>query len=316
MLNKKNNGFAWLAYAMATALSCSVLGAFAKGAAIAVLYPDVREPYSSIFKDVLEGIKREADGKVKSYALKKDESVANLKQWLRKQDPETVILLGNRGKSVAEEVQREFVTLTGAAILSDENINAGVVGISLAPAPSRLLSKLKQLAPKVRRVIVVYHPETNGWLVELAKSSAIELGLEMKSLPAKDVREAAALYQQELGDQLNGDDAIWLLQGDPTMDERSLLLTILNKAWSSHTVVFSSNPSHVKRGALFSLFPDNFGMGKSLALKARQMKVGDSRSPEPLKDLLIAVNVRTAEHLNLNIDRSQLRDFDLIFPNR
>lgn len=313
MLSKKKNGYACVVFAIAVALSCSAFGA---GAAIAVLYPDVREPYSSIFKDVLGGIKREADGKVKSYALKKDESVANLQKWLRKQDPEAVILLGNRGKSIAETVQREYMTLTGAAILSDQNIDAGVVGISLAPAPDQLFKKLKQLAPKTKRVVVIYHPQTNGWLMDLAHSAASELNIELKPLAAKDVREAAGLYQRELDGLLAGEDALWLLQGDPTMDERSLLLTILNKAWSRHTVVFSSNPSHVKRGALFSLFPDNFNMGKSLALKARQMKGGDSRKPEPLNDLLIAVNVRTAEHLNLNIDRSQLRGFDLIFPNR
>ena len=35
----------------------------------------------------------------------------------------------------------------------------------------------------------------------------------------------------------------------------------------------------------------------------------------PLRDLLISVNVRTAEHLGLEITSRQKRAFDLVFPS-
>ncbi|WP_255210805.1 hypothetical protein [Methylogaea oryzae] len=35
---------------------------------------------------------------------------------------------------------------------------------------------------------------------------------------------------------------------------------------------------------------------------------------EPLKDLLFAVNLRTAEHLGLRFDSQDRRQFDLVFP--
>lgn len=297
-------------------LSLSALGAMAEGSAIAVMYPDMREPYRSIFDDILGGIKREARGKVSTYALKKDADVVDIQSWLSKKKPDAVILLGNRGKAVAEKLNSGLPTVTGAAILSDKNINDGLVGISLAPAPGRLFDKLQELAPKAKRVTVIYHQRTNGWLVDLAAVAAESSGLELVQIPAKDVREAAALYREVLSKQSNSSDAIWLLQGDPTLDERGLLPTILKKAWGNHSIVFSSNPSHVKRGALFSLFPDNEKMGKSLAHKAKQVMEGENKGTEPLQDLLIAVNVRTAEHLNLKISRSVEREFDLVFPNR
>lgn len=316
MLRSNNKKLTNLLRAALAALCLSALGAFAEGAPIAVLYPDVREPYSSIFRDIVGGIKRESSSKVKTYSLKKGDSLDTIKGWLTKNSPKAVILLGNRGKYLAKQLRGDYTTVAGAAILSNKNIDNGLAGISLSPAPGRLFAKLKEIAPEVNRVTVIYHPDTNGWLIDLAKNAAAQSAVELVALPANDVREAAAIYRDVLGDQDRGRDAIWLLQGDPTLDERSLLPTILNRAWGKQSVVFSSNPSHVKRGALFSLYPDNFNMGKSLANKAEHLAEGAGPSAEPLQDLLVAVNVRTAEHLNLKISRSNERDFDLVFPSR
>lgn len=298
------------------AIGYSTLGARAEGAPIAVLYPDVREPYSGIFKDIIGGVEDASSARVQTFSLKKGDSPEAVRAWLSEKNPQAVILLGNRGKSLAADLAGDYKALVGAVILDNENVEQGLAGISLAPSPQRLYAKLKEMAPKVRRISVVYHPQTNGWLIEQGKAAAGAQGYELIAYPANDVREAAALYRKVIDAQDNGFDAIWLLQGDPTLDERSLLPTLLNQAWSKNSVVFSSNPSHVKRGALFSLFPDNVGMGKSLAKKAAQMVKGAKVTAEPLEDLLIAVNVRTAEHLNLKIDRADQQGFDLVFPSR
>jgi len=292
------------------------LGPYAQEPSLAVLYPDVREPYRSIFSDIYSGIKSAAGGKVRPYVLIENEDSEQLQSWLSKYNPTVIIALGGLGKTIAPSLSSEFNIVTGAALFSNSNIQQGMIGISLSPAPQKLFIKLKELAPEVRRISVVYHPDSNGWLVDNAKQAAKDLGLVLVAVPAYSTREAARVYQEILTEQVNGFDAIWLLQGDPTMDEMSLLPRLLSEAWNRGTIVFSSNPSHVKRGALFSLFPNNPQMGKSLALKAELVAKGESKNVEPLKDLLIAVNVRTAEHLNLKISRATRRDFDLIFPSK
>jgi len=288
--------------------------ALAEGPPVAVLYPDVREPYDRIFDDILKGITREAGSDVASYAIKKDSRLEQVSRWLVETNPSAIISLGSRGKSVAEDLPRDSNIIVGASILSDKNVAQGLLGISLTPAPSKLFEKLKELAPSVKTINVIYHPLTNEWLVALAKRKAAEHNLQLVTTPATGVREAATLYKNLLRENVRGESAIWLLQGDPTLDERSLLPTILNKAWNKNHVVFSSNPSHVKRGALFSLFPDNIGMGVSLSKKAQRLMKGQDRDIDPLEDLLIAVNIRTAEHLALKISRAQAREFNLVFP--
>ncbi len=313
MKNKIGLTFKTLCIIAALILS---LSANARGPTLAVLYPDVREPYRSIFGDIIKGISREANGKVRMYAIRAGDDIEELESWLNKANPEVVISLGSRVKSVVTQLPTGLNVVTGAALLSDKDIKHGIVGISLAPSPKMLFTKLKELVPDIRRVSVVYHEESNGWLVRLASKAAKELDLELVTVPADGARDAAKTYQKLLSEQVSGADAIWLLQADPTLDEKGMLPRLMSEAWDRHTVVFSSNPSHVKRGALFSLFPDNIQMGKSLSKKAGLVARGESKTVEALENLLIAVNVRTAEHLKLKITRSQMREFNLIFPDR
>ena len=312
---KPANNIKWIVRLIPALLLLLVtLAAQAEGAAIAVLYPDVRAPYDRIFNDILKGIEQQSGKKIVTYAIKKDDSLERVNDWLEQTNPATLIALGSRGKAVAGKLGADATVVVGASILSDKNIAQGMLGISLTPSPLKLFAKLQELAPEVKTVHVIYHPDTNAWLIELAKKSAAARNLTIVATPASDVREAAIHYKTTLKENARGEHAIWLLQGDPTLDERSLLPTILSKAWNKNYVVFSSNPSHVKRGALFSLFPDNIKMGASLAQKAQRIMKGKDQDVDPLEDLLIAVNVRTAEHLSLGISRAQARDFNLVFP--
>jgi len=81
--------------------------------------------------------------------------------------------------------------------------------------------------------------------------------------------------------------------------------------------VFSSSFGHVRRGVLFSLYPNNVEMGRRLAGSALGfLASGDHgvRGMIPLREVLMAVNLRTAKHLGLNPGRSQ--GFDMAFPEQ
>jgi putative ABC transport system substrate-binding protein len=132
-----------------------------------------------------------------------------------------------------------------------------------------------------------------------------------------DLLTAAAMYKsviQGLGPQ----DALWIPQDPQAVDDKVILPMLLNAAWAQNFILFSSNADHAKRGALYSVYPDNFAMGRKLGQIAEQRVGGISANAgmQPLDDLLIAVNLRTAEHLRLNLSSDQVRSFDLTFPQR
>jgi len=82
--------------------------------------------------------------------------------------------------------------------------------------------------------------------------------------------------------------------------------------------VFSSNVSHVRRGALFALYPNNVELGRNLATSAIGMANGNPavRGVLPLRSVLTAFNTRTASHLGLVPSPAQQRGFNLLFPEQ
>jgi putative ABC transport system substrate-binding protein len=171
--------------------------------------------------------------------------------------------------------------------------------------------------PAVRRVFVVYDPRQNAWLVRLAREAARGYGIELVAQEATDLKAAMLLYQENLANADPRRDALWLPQDSVTVDELSVLPFVLQEAWNRSLLVFSSNVTHVKRGVLFSLYPNNVELGRSLAETAlgRGAAGGQAARPiVPLKEVMVAVNVRTATHLGLTIGARQQQGFDMVFP--
>ncbi len=286
---------------------------FAAGKRIGVLYPDIREPYRGIFANIVAGVRDSGVGTVEEFILRERTEVGTLDHWLESEAIDVLIALGRRGLDAAREQSSAVPVIAGAVLVGRGPETRGFRGVSLSPDPSRLLETLRGLAPGVRRVSVVFNPDTNQWLIDRAHEAAKALELEFRPYPAADLRAAAERYRMIFDAATLGEDAIWLPQDAATVDERAILPLILRESWNRNIAVLSSNPSHVPRGVLFSLYPDNRAMGESLAKLAIDRGNGVD-SIEPLRDLRVAVNLRTAEHLGLEFSQRRRHHFDLVFP--
>jgi putative tryptophan/tyrosine transport system substrate-binding protein len=267
---------------------------------IAVIYPDIGEPYRSVFATIIEGIEDRTRGKVASFPVPMGAAPPALSDELRRRDIRTVIALGRSGLKVASSLDRQINVVAGGVLFVQ----------SLAPDPALLFNRLRAFAPGIKRVIVVYDPRQNDWLIRLAREAAKAQGLELVALEAEDLKSAVRRYQDVLGSVNPRRDAIWLPQDSTTVDESAVLPLVLRESWSQNLVVFSSNVVHVRRGVLFSLYPDNAELGRSLAgaaLSAQQSSSAPNRGIQALKQVLTAVNTRTAEHLGVDLRISQQR---------
>ena len=282
---------------------------------IAVVYPDIGEPYREIFEKIIEGIENKAGTPVANYPVRANTDIGALKSSLRRQNAKVVIALGRQGMKTAAALDHGMGMVVGGVLTVPESEARGLSVVSLSPDPALLFARLKALMPAARRVFVVYDPGFNAWLMKLAKEAARAQGVELVAYEAQDLRSALRFYQEIFSAADSRRDAIWLPQ-DPTVEERSILPLVLQESWNQGMVVFSSNLSHVQRGVLFSLYPDNVALGKSLAgLALGILASGDNgkRGMMPLRDVQIAVNLRTAKHLGLNLGHQQ-QSFDMVFP--
>lgn len=286
---------------------------------IAVIYPDIGEPYRSVFTRIIEGIEDKTQARVASFPIGAGQSSQDLAGELRRQNIQVVIALGRNGLRAASALDRDIGIVAGGVLSVSEAETRGMSVFSLAPDPSLLFERLKNLMPSVRRVFVIYDPRQNGWLIRLAREAAKTHGLELVAQEAGDLKTAMRLYQENLAAADPKRDAVWLPQDSVTVEESAVLPLVLQSAWNRSLVVFSSSVAHVKRGALFSLYPNNVELGRNLAGSAlNRMAPDGQKGPAivPLKEVLMAVNVRTAGHLGLGIGQRQLQAYDMVFPEQ
>lgn len=283
---------------------------------IAVLYPDMGEPYRGIFAKIIEGIEAQAGAPVTSFAVGANGVAADIVAQLKRQDIRVVITLGREGLKAVGALERDFGVVVGGVVSGPESEARSYPVVSLAPDPGMLFERLKQFMPGTRRVAAVYNPKQNAWLMRLARDAARRHGLELLALEASDLKQAVRIYQEQLASLDPKRDALWLPQDSTTVEESSVLPLVLETAWSRNLAVFSSSVTHVRRGALFSLYPNNTALGRQLASSALNYPKGGAAAASgtvPLKDALLAVNVRTASHLGLQLTPPQ-QGFDLVFP--
>lgn len=285
---------------------------------IAIVYPDIGEPYGSVFVSIIKGIESELDVSPQVLTIN-PRNLDQIRTELESGKFGACIALGRTTVEQLEALQLDIPLVRGAVLdLNVPKTGANAPhGISLTPDPAFLLKQLKRLAPQVSRVTVVYSDSQGQSLIDRSMATGQRLGLKVVAHQAEDLLSAAAMYKSIVSD-LGPRDALWIPQDPHAVDDKVILPMLLNAAWEQNFVLFSSNADHAKRGALFSVYPDNFAMGAELAKIAEQRL---ARTPadvgmQPLADLLIAVNLRTAEHLRINLGLNQIRSFDLTFPQR
>ena len=286
---------------------------------IAVIYPKTGQPYQGFFLKIVEGVEATAGKKLRvaSFSVGPDADLKQLGHELLERDFRVTIALGRTGIKAARTFPPQIHVVAGAVVTATESEASGLSVYSLAPDPALLFGQLLRLAPEIKRVFVLYDARQNSWLIELAREAARMHGLELIAHHASDLQSAVRQYQKFLAGANPRADALWLPPDLTTVDDSTVLPFVLQQAWNRKLTVFSSSLTHVERGVLFSLYPDNLAVGRSLANHAlAQLALGRPASPRmvPLRDVLIAVNTRSASHLGIKLGSKPRQDFDLVFP--
>jgi putative ABC transport system substrate-binding protein len=290
------------------AVCLSSVSIAAASAELLVLYPDVREPFSKVFDDITYGAKSRFDGSASLMPLDEGDSPVSV---LRKKQPDVILALGKRSLDSLQEVESKAPIILGA--LSGDQY--AYPGIAMVPDPKLILDKLLLLSPSVGRIHVVKKQKGSNLQLKGASEYLSFFSKELIVHESKDLRDAANIYARLIDEAREG-DAIWILQ-DGSYVNNAILSLLLDAAWSKNLVVFSSNPLHVKRGALFAVYPDNKSMGESLGELANKVLSGNVE-PEmkALQNIFMAVNERTSNHLGISLSNEIKDNVDLLLPAR
>lgn len=273
---------------------------------LTIVYPKLQPPFDKIYHQINKGIIDNYDGKIDYLRLPinfdSEEVIKNLKS-------DRVIALGRVGYQLAKDLYKTKPVIVGAVPIKPN----GVSGVSLVTDPAILFDRLTTLAPNIKKVNVVYSP-ISEWAIDFARERAKVYGVELNAVKVNNVSEAIRFYEDVINSN-EKNSAIWLPFDPITVNETAILPSILEKAWKNRIVIFSSNPTHAKKGALFSALPNNFDLGIQLAkmvdkLAENRKKIG----VKPLTQVEMAINLRTAAHLGYQYDIDVKANFSTTFP--
>lgn len=281
---------------------------YAAANTLAVVYPDVREPYLSLFDQIRKGVQDQYDDKVIGIAVPMTSSSDSLLTDFTNSNVTKAVFLGKKGYDLAKPMVGKIDLVVGAFPLRP----GGMGGVSVDASPDTTFGYLRKLAPKVSTVHVIYS-RYNTWVIKLAEIAAQKHNLKLNAIPANNLKKAVMHYHKLMPELQPNTDAIWLPLDRKTVNDKIVLPMILERAWERRAVVMSSKPTHAKRGALFSLYPDNYRVGVRLA---EMVQDGLTTDVEPMRQILIAVNLRTAAHLGYKYEGQITEEFHLMFPER
>ncbi len=277
---------------------------------VAVFFPEAREPYKTIYRDIISGVSRHTQDSIVEYQLNRHFDIAAIIEELRAKSIFRVIVLGRSGYQLAKDLPKDFKVVSGALPIRPN----GISGISLISDPSSLFSYLGLLAPGVKNIHIAYS-DSNHWLITLAEQAASEKGLKLNHQQVSNTAEAIDFYNSLFDSGLGIEDAIWLPLDRVSSQDKITLPLILEKAWANEVAVFSSKPSHAKRGVLFSTYPDNSLLGERLLQMVNELAESPvEKKFAALKSLQLAVNLRTAAHLGLKYSNEERQQFKVTFP--
>lgn len=278
---------------------------------IAVVYPVVREPFAALYRDYVVGINESVPDGIRQFHVNGDDSEI-LKRISSQASPDVYIALGN--KSV-ETVSSLKIKKPIVAVVSDREYETKITsGILLKPPADVYLANLLDIYAGVKEVFVVYNPRNDQALIDDARAFLSQQGIKITAISASNIRQAAAGYQSILKNA-EAYSAVWLLPDSSFLD-MSLLSTVLDVAWEKKLIVFSSNPLFVKHGALFAIYPDNKSIGQTLGLIALDIHNKKSTGLQPLRDVRLAVNQRTVNHLGIELSPHVREKIELMLPGR
>jgi putative ABC transport system substrate-binding protein len=278
-----------------------------------LVHPEVSGAYAAIIRQFRDGLQQTTAAPVEAYALKAGDSSGELQRWLASRgEPRAVVTLG---RSALEAVQDLGATTPVYAAALEEAPNDRVRGVSVFIDPVRFLNLLKTLTPEVDTVHLLYRTDKSAALAPTIQAVAKGQGLRVLPRGVSGLREAVSVTSEVLG-AAKHNEAIWLHRGVLRLNDDLLLDLVIRESWSRRIPVFTSEAQYVKRGILFSLFPDYVALGRALGEMANGHADNATQALEFLQTTKAALNLRTARHLGVHPSPEVQARFEVVYPVR
>lgn len=189
-----------------------------------------------------------------------------------------------------------FMVLQGSAVPHAP----GVVGVTLAPGPTALVETALRVAPRSKKLGLLYDGKHNDDEARALEAAARERGLSLVATPVGDSKSAVTALESLAVDAL-------LLIPDATVVSKAFLQALVARSFERQLPVVCYSESFVKLGLLAALAPSYSGNGRAAAAAVKVALAGGPRGASVAGPTVLVVNAGTARRLGLSLAPALLR---------
>ena len=193
--------------------------------------------------------------------------------------------------------------ISGGFVRSLDRPGGRVTGAALDIPVATQFRALREML-SVRRVAVLFNPETSGATVRSALVAAEQLGIKLVPIPVSD----RTWFESALKQVDGSFDALWSVP-DAVVLSSALSQRLLLHSIRRRIPFMGLSEQHVEAGALFALVTSHEENGRQAAERVRRVIAGEEVGriavaiPEKLE---IVFNARTAERLSINLPQTPI----------
>jgi len=299
---------------IALALSAAVAVAGAQRERIAIVTSSHTEPYQR----VVEGFRAymSAQGVTSGFSfhsLQDDREAARKALGAARRSADSIVLtIGS--VATQDALQSEgSAPVVACMIMNDHDLRRSAIatGVTLEFSLDTQFQWIKRFVPRGKSIGVLYNPRENQAQVDAAKRVAESHGLRLVARPVESPQALPAA----LASLSNDVDVVWGLSDQLVLSaqtgEAILLFSFRNR------IPFAGlSESWVRAGALYALDRDYVDIGAQcgeLALRVLRGTAPRDLPPARPRRLTYAINLRAAEHMNLDVSEDLIEGAKQVF---
>jgi putative ABC transport system substrate-binding protein len=226
--------------------------------------------------------------------------------------PDVIVALGARAAGFARErcarVPLVYAFVPDPARLDLEGER--ITGVSTeVPAEAEILG-LRSVAPSVRRIGVVFGPQSSGRFLREARSAVAREGCTLVEIPVGGPAELGARARASI-DRVDG---LWL-PADASVASREAFRFLLDLSLEHRKPLLVFAEPLVRSGALVAVCPDFTRAGERIAETVRRIEAGERAGDIPVQRLdrtRLVVNQATARALGLALPADAMRRAEVL----
>jgi putative ABC transport system substrate-binding protein len=281
---------------------------------IAVIASQDTPPFQDVTAGFLEFLKKEgAVAALDHYSLSGNTGkVSQVIHDIKKQPPHLMLTIGTLATQAALREADDIPIVASMVGNMDElRQSKNATGVALDFPFVTQFEWMHKLVPEIKIVGVLYNPKENQAKIDAAVQAAKKEGLTL--LP-KEVETPRAL-PDALESLAKRVDLLWGINDQIVLSPQTAEAVLLFSFRNALPFVGLSS-SWVKAGALYSLDRDYRDLGAQcgeLALKIIQGAKPGALPPVPPRKALYSLNLKTADHMRLDIPQSIIEGAQSVF---